>query len=164
MQTHRMFIAVLLSGAGTALAADFPPQGNYDFTACWSGVTNLMTFSKTHTAFSYEMTGSSRASQAGAMFDKTSFRCIGLSMSFSGKGSGVTVCEAVDKDGDKLLSRFDQSSGKNTRTQVSGTGKYEGAEIAGSVEALGPFPTIKPGTFQNCNHQTGTYKLPKLMK
>jgi hypothetical protein len=24
---------------------------------------------------------------------------------------------------------------------------------------LGPFPVIKAGTFQDCNHQTGTYKL-----
>ena len=25
--------------------------------------------------------------------------------------------------------------------------------------ALGPFPVIKEGTSQQCNHQTGTYKL-----
>jgi hypothetical protein len=24
---------------------------------------------------------------------------------------------------------------------------------------LGPFPVIKAGTLQDCNHQTGTYKL-----
>jgi hypothetical protein len=30
---------------------------------------------------------------------------------------------------------------------------------SGMVEALGPFPAIKPGTFQGCNHQSGTYKL-----
>jgi hypothetical protein len=28
----------------------------------------------------------------------------------------------------------------------------------GTVELLGPFPVIKDGTFQNCNHQTGTYQ------
>ena len=30
---------------------------------------------------------------------------------------------------------------------------------AGTVQPLGPFPAIKAGTFQDCNHQTGTYKL-----
>jgi hypothetical protein len=28
-----------------------------------------------------------------------------------------------------------------------------------SFENLGPFPAIKDGTSQACNHQTGTYKL-----
>jgi len=28
-----------------------------------------------------------------------------------------------------------------------------------TAQGLGPFPMIKPGTFQGCNHQTGTYKL-----
>jgi hypothetical protein len=32
-------------------------------------------------------------------------------------------------------------------------------KIVGTVHALGPFPAIKVGTFQDCNHQTGTYKL-----
>jgi hypothetical protein len=45
------------------------------------------------------------------------------------------------------------------RTQVAETGKYEGMVMVGTVEPLGSFPTIKDGTFQNCNHQTGTYKL-----
>jgi hypothetical protein len=42
---------------------------------------------------------------------------------------------------------------------VLGTGKYEGAIEKGSTSAMGPFPTIKAGTFQNCLRQTGTYKL-----
>jgi hypothetical protein len=29
----------------------------------------------------------------------------------------------------------------------------------GVVHPLGPFPVIKAGTFQDCNRQTGTYKL-----
>ncbi len=46
-----------------------------------------------------------------------------------------------------------------TREFVVGTGKYEGMVTTGTVEPLGPFPVIKAGTFQDCNHQTGTYKL-----
>jgi hypothetical protein len=44
--------------------------------------------------------------------------------------------------------------------RVSGTGKWEGIIITGhTVEPLCPFPAIKEGTFQDCNHQTGTTKL-----
>jgi len=69
------------------------------------------------------------------------------------------VCETKDADGDKRLLSFSNVDGKITRTNVAGTGKYEGIVTAGMVENLGPFPSIKDGTFQNCNHQTGTYKL-----
>ena len=52
-----------------------------------------------------------------------------------------------------------RADGKVTREFVAGTGKYEGMETSGTVEPLGPFPVIKAGTIQDCNHQTGTYKL-----
>ncbi len=45
------------------------------------------------------------------------------------------------------------------RQDVAGTGKYEGLATSGAVAPLGPFPTIKDGTFQGCNRQTGTYKM-----
>jgi hypothetical protein len=73
---------------------------------------------------------------------------------------GCTLCEALDVDGDKRLAYFSLGSdGKVTRTFVVGTGKYEGMITTGTVEPLGPFPVIKDGTFQDCNHQIGTYKL-----
>jgi len=28
-----------------------------------------------------------------------------------------------------------------------------------AVKGMGPFPTVKAGTFQGCNYQTGSYKL-----
>jgi hypothetical protein len=51
------------------------------------------------------------------------------------------------------------SDGSLTRETVAGTGKYEGMMLTGTVHPLGPFPVAKDGTFQDCNHQTGTYKL-----
>ena len=72
----------------------------------------------------------------------------------------VHVCEAIDTDGDKRLSYFSLGSdGKVTRENVTGTGKFEGMVATGTVKPLGPFPVVKAGTFQDCNHQTGTYKL-----
>jgi hypothetical protein len=82
-----------------------------------------------------------------------------MNASLDGKVTASNVCESIDVDGDKRLAYFSTGDGKITRTNVAGTGKYEGMVMAGTVELLGPFPVIKDRTFQNCNHQTGTYKL-----
>ena len=82
-----------------------------------------------------------------------------MNASFDGKLIGTNVCESIDVDGDKRLTYFSTGDGKITRTNVAGTGKYEGMVTSGTVENLGGFPAIKDGTFQNYNHQTGTYKL-----
>lgn len=150
----------IIASAPSVFAAELPKEGTYDYTACWSGANNVIAFSKTHTAASYEMTGAIRSTTPGGMFDKHTFRCVGMNASLDGKNTGSTVCEAIDADGDKRLSYFSVGSdGKVTRENIVGTGKYEGMVASGTVQPLGPFPVIKPGTFQDCNHQTGTYKL-----
>jgi hypothetical protein len=157
---HRYVLALLIvTSSFSAFAAELPKEGSYDFNSCWSGVNNTITFSKTHTASSYEMTGTTRSNPPGGMFDKSTFRCVGINASLDGKATASNVCETIDVDGDKRLLSFSNVDGKITRTNVAGTGKYEGIVTAGTVENLGPFPSIKDGTFQNCNHQTGTYKL-----
>jgi hypothetical protein len=162
-QTLRPFSFVALIGlvsAGTAFAEGLPKEGSYDFTSCWSGLGNDITFSKTHTASSYELTGAIRSNPPGGMFDKETFRCVGMNTSLDGKTTLSAVCEATDAGGNKRLTNFSLGSdGKVTREFVVGTGKYEGMVTTGTVEPLGPFPVIKAGTFQDCNHQTGTYKL-----
>ena len=159
----RLSVALLLAlgSAHVVLAADFPKEGKYDYTSCWSGVSNLINFSKTQTAFSFEMTGTTRSNPPGGIFDLNTFRCVGTNASLDGKASGITVCEATDRDGDKRLAYFSAASdGTVTRQQIAGTGKYDGMVTSDSkITPLGPFPEIKTGTFQNCNHQTGNYKL-----
>lgn len=146
---------------GCAAAAEtLPKEGNYDYTACWSGVATPISFSKTSSAFSFEMTGTDRSNPPGGIFDNNSFRCVGMNALLEGKRVSSVVCEALDRDGDKHLAYFALGSdGKYVREEIAGTGKYEGMVTDGKVTPLGPFPTIKPGTFQNCNRQTGTYKL-----
>jgi hypothetical protein len=158
---QRYVLAFLIfTSAPSAFAIELPNEGSYDYNACWSGVNNVITFSKTHTASSYEMTGATRSNPPGGMFDKNTFRCVGMNASFDGKTTGSTVCEAIDADGDKRLAYFSLGSdGKVTRENITGTGKYEGMVASGTVQPLGPFPVVKAGTFQDCNHQTGTYKL-----
>lgn len=159
---HQLKTAGLLAAlvvSGSAVAQTLPKEGNYDFTSCWSGVSNVIAFSKTHVAFSYEMTGTNRSATPGGFFDKTSFRCVGMNSAFEGKATGTVVCEMIDAQGDKSLMRYINDGTTNTRTSVAGTGKYDGMVSSGTTMPLGPFPFIKPGTFQNCNQQTGTYKL-----
>lgn len=88
------------------------------------------------------------------------FRCVGMHASLGEKNKDNAVCEAIDADGDKRLTRFSLGSdGKVTREVITGTGKNEGMVASGTVQPLGPFPVVKAGTVQDCNHQTGTYKL-----
>jgi len=155
-----MGLVTTLAVASTVIAGTLPKEGRYDFTACWSGVATPINFSKTAHAFSYEFTGENRSNPPGGLFDKSSFHCIGMNAVLNGKRVSNAVCEALDRDGDKRLTYFALGTdGKYHPENIAGTGKYDGFVMNGTVKPLGPFPAIKPGTFQNCNHQTGTYKL-----
>ena len=148
------------ASAGSAFAAELPKEGSYDYTSCWSAVSNTIDFSKTQTASSYELTGTTRSNPPGGMFDKNTFRCVGIGGSLDAKQILTAVCESIDVDGDKRLTYFSVGSdGGVTRENVAGTGKYEGMVATGIIQPLGPFPVVKAGTVQDCNRQTGTYKL-----
>ena len=144
---------------GTAAAATLPKEGRYDTTNCSTVSTNRIDFSKTHWAQSTEVLGTTQSNPPGGLGDGNSYRCVGMVTSFDGKISGMTACESVDQDGDKRLSSFSVQDNKTVRTQVAGTGKYEGMVQSGDFERAPAFPTVKPGTYQQCNRQTGTYKL-----
>jgi hypothetical protein len=77
-----------------------------------------------------------------------------------GAKNTASIVRLLMGDGNKRLTYFSLGSdGKLIREFVVGTGKYEGLVTAGTVEPLEPFPVIKARTVQDCNHQTGTYKL-----
>ena len=107
---HRYVLALLIVASPfSAFAAELPKEGSYDYNSCWSGVNNVITFSKTHTASSYEMTGTIRSNPPGGMFDKSTFRCVGMNASLDGKITASNVCETIDVDGDKRLHLFRMS-------------------------------------------------------
>lgn len=151
--------AVACAGMAAAGAQALPKEGRFDYVACWSGTSNPISLSKTLSAMTYEHTGSTRSNLPDSPFDKLSSHCLGMGSSFDGKASGMTVCEVVDKDGDRMLNQFVLSDGRAVRSTLAGTGKFEGITTEATVSPLGPFPTIKAGTFQSCNHQTGSYRL-----
>jgi hypothetical protein len=165
MRTRSMIIAatafVGIAAAGTTIAADLPKEGQYEFTACQSGVFTSVGPTNTVFAASWEGTGSTMTTPPGGMFDRLAFHCVGYTTAFDGKAPVASnACVAVDKDGDKIFARFTpQGPGVWTRETVAGTGKYEGMMMSGTAVAMAAAPAAKPGTFQNCNRQTGTYKL-----
>ena len=106
-----------------------------------------------------ELTGTIQSSPPGGMFDRVAFRCLSLDTTLDGKTTSTTMCEGVDKDGDKYLNHIVNDGQNSTRRVVAGTGKFEGMTASGTVQGAGPFSVVKPGTFQNCSHQTGTYKM-----
>src|ERR1035438_572427 len=147
-------LAIVIAGVATAQTR--PKEGRYDYTSCYSSVSNAISFSKTHSANTYELMGTILSNPPGGLFDKSAIRCVGMSRSFAGKVAGTAACEGVDPDGDKFLYTVSAQEGKTVRENIAGTGKYDGMVASGMTESMRPFPEIKAGTFQNCNHQTGT--------
>ena len=45
-----LFAFLIFTSAPSAFATELPKEGSYDYTACWSGVNNVITFSKALTA------------------------------------------------------------------------------------------------------------------
>ena len=150
-----------LGVVGAADAQTVPKEGRYDYTSCFSGVSNTIAFSKTHTAHVREITGTNRSNTPRGIHDKETFRCVVLAMEFAGTTRNYSVCDTIDKDGDRRLTSFAPGpDGNPVRSMVAGTGKWDGMVVSNTkVEPLGPFPEIKPGMFQNCIRQLGDYKL-----
>lgn len=154
-------LGLALGVAGAAGAQSFPKEGRYDYTACFSGVSNTIAFSKTHTAYTRETIGTNRSNTPGGLHDKETFRCLSLVMAFDGTNRTFSVCETVDRDGDRRLTSFAPGpDGNPVRRMVAGSGKWDGVVFSNTkVEPLGPFPEIKSGMVQNCVRQLGDYKL-----
>lgn len=158
--------AALAGGLAVSAAAAWasqqaPKEGKFAIRNCWSGVTKVVALSKTHVAYSFEMTGESIADEPGSLFDHQTFQCEGVGVR-SGKKRTIAdlVCVGVDPDGDRHMDHHVLGKdGQLGRVDLGGTGKYDGMVSHAKMVDLGPFPRIKPGTFQGCNHEVGTYKL-----
>jgi hypothetical protein len=134
---------VAIGAIGQAGAAELPKEGKADMTTCHTVTTNDITFSKTHTATTYEVIGVNTSNPPGGIFDQTSFRCVGLNSIIDGKFSATAICESVDRDGDKIITRLIVGSYEGVgqddthvgeATVIAGTGKYEGMTRTGTME------------------------------
>ena len=86
-----------------ALAADLLKEGTCtDFVSGYSGTSNPMPFSKTHSAELSEITGTSQSNPPGGSFDKVAFRCITLGYSADGKNTATTNYCSSTPSGEQL--------------------------------------------------------------
>jgi hypothetical protein len=76
-RTIRCAAAGAVIFAMPAKAAELPKEGKFDVTTCYTVATNDITFSKTHSASTHELIGTSLSNPPGGMFDQQSFRCVG---------------------------------------------------------------------------------------
>jgi hypothetical protein len=155
-------IAALLAAAcsGTALAADLPKEGSYDYKACFTRNTAKIVFSDAHTAYSYDESATAVSATPGGMFDGDSVRCVGTVLVSNGKRTNLSICEAVSRNGDKRLTRFQYGAdGKLVRDEVAGTGMYEGMVTTGVAREVVPPRELQPGVTTFCNQVAGTYKM-----
>ena len=160
MKNRIVFLVLATAGTCAFAAVNLPKEGTYDSISCWTGTATDIAVGKDHSAGSYEMVGTIITHPPGGLGDQNTFRCVGLRTSFKGKPGGGNVCEITDPDGDKRINRFEaQPDGRFVREMVMGTGKYEGMTVTNTVAMMPPMKEAKPGTFQGCNRQTGTYKL-----
>lgn len=150
---------VLCGVASTSVGQSLAKEGSYDYTNCHSGVEHAsMSIDVKHQASIREFTGTIRAATPGTFLDMSSYQCISLNNSLGSQAAVSIVCVTVDKDGDRLYTRFTGDGLTSEAGTISGTGKYVGIERTGKTVSLGTFPSAKPGTFQTCLRNTGTYK------
>ena len=101
-------LLILIAGTSLAGAGEVPKEGTYDYYSCWSGTTSTMQLPGGAMAATNEVTGMNHAKIPGTMFDNSSFRCIGFTVTKDKVATGRTVCESVDADGDKRYASFVQ--------------------------------------------------------
>jgi hypothetical protein len=161
MKNRLTFIALAAAGTCAFAAVNLPKEGTYETLNCWTGTGNDVAVGKDYTASSYEMVGTVVSVPPGGLGDRSTFRCVGYVTTFKGKPpTNNNVCVVTDADGDQRINRFAMlPDGKFTREMIGGTGKYEGMEMTNTVFTMPPMKEAKPGVFQGCNRQTGTYKL-----
>lgn len=145
---------------GLALAADLPKEGSYDYRTCFTRNTSRIVFSDSHRAYSYNEAGTAVSTTPGGMFDGDSVRCVGTVSISNGKRTNLSICEAVARNGDKRLTRYQyDADGRLVREELAGTGMYEGMVTTGVAKEVVPPKEIQPDVTTFCNQATGTYRM-----
>jgi hypothetical protein len=146
--------ALLAAGSGYA-------QQPYDSITCRAGTMAPIAQADNVLVWALEHRGVSQSSDP--TFNGFTQRCIGVVAAVEGKVSANGWCRSVDpKTGDWTLVDWTGSDkpGHGTWSFRYGTGKWKGVSGGGTYEPMGPTKAVEPGTYQNCSHAKGTYKLP----
>jgi hypothetical protein len=141
-------------------AAPLPQEGKLDFDLCFAGTVQHTEVGPQHAVGSFESLGSIYSRVAAGPFDRQGVRCLGTYQLVEGKHLGVGYCIHVDLDGDKWIERWEAGPDfSGTWTAIGGSGKYAGMQASGNFKPNGPVASALANSVQQCNHNTGSYRL-----
>lgn len=153
-------VAACLSLPYVANSAPLPKEGSLDFNFCFAGTVEHLEVSPRLSTGSFQSYAALHSNPAGAAFDRQGARCFGTYTFVEGKHLGVGYCVHVDPDGDRWLQKWEAGPDfSGTWSAVGGTGKYEGIQASGRFTPINFVPSAMPNSVQQCNHNTGTYRL-----
>ncbi len=152
-----LFAATLAAGPLSALAADLPRTGQFDFVACLAGKQISIAHSPAHSVGTVELLGTQRSSPPGGLFDSTSSRCVYSYGYLEGKYEAQGFCEFRDMEGDTYLLRVSRSPGQaGVLEGLHGIGKYAGMSLRGEYDLSASFPDT-PGHVNTCVKASGAF-------
>ncbi|MEO8718564.1 MAG: hypothetical protein ABI423_10150 [Burkholderiales bacterium] len=156
LQSCAAFAALLVFTAASA-------QQPYDSITCRAGTITPLAQAEKVFVWALDHRGVSQTSDPKDPFNNFTQRCIGVVAAVEGKISGNGWCRSVDpKTGDWTLIDWTASDkpGHGTWSFRHGTGKWQGVTGGGTYEPTGATRPVEAGTYQNCVHGMGTWKLP----
>lgn len=154
------FFVLALFAMSASAAVNLPREGKYDTTLCVGGSLPTLAHSESHVSGVLDLYGPMIGNLPnGGLYHLNGIRCTGVWAVINGVYTENGYCETSDPDGDKQFGQY-ANDGKGGKWQVlSGTGKYAGMTASGIYMPVGQFPSQGPGTLQNCNRATGSYRL-----
>jgi hypothetical protein len=118
-----------------SVSAQTPKEGTDSFTNTWqqSGPNSLKLGDRT--VGTYELSGIHHNDSSGV---NMGMRCLGIyEDAGTGAPHGQGACIVADKDGDQIMTKFEQDNlNSGTETLVGGTGKFAGISGTGEYTVL----------------------------
>jgi hypothetical protein len=137
MLLRLLIAALLLSMSTSGRAADLPKEGTETLTNTWMlTYTSSMKVGGRFRSI-YELNGIAKSDISNSAFNNLSLRCLGTTEIAADKYSGRGTCTYTDKDGDQIVSTYDETSQNAGITSfVSGTGKFAGFSGTGDYTLI----------------------------
>jgi|SRR6185295_3908146 len=144
-----------------AAAADaLPKEGRLEFNFCFAGTVQHSEISPQLAVGSFSSLAALHTTPPGGPFDLQGAHCIGTYTISAGRHWGSGYCIHVDSDGDKWLQKWEAGADfSGTWKAEGGSGKYAGMQASGAFKPIGSVAAAMPNSVQQCNRNSGTYKL-----
>ncbi len=157
-----MKLRVLAAACFTGLLASPVMAADVSHYICRSGHVEKVENSKELHIYAFIENGLAIGQIEKEPFHAMNSRCVGLverRKLEKGANIGNGYCKYADKDGDGTVLSWKFKGKDRTWQFISGTGKWQGISGSGFYSVPVRSKSMFPGTFQNCVHVSGSYKL-----